>query len=58
MPRVGDPKRNEPMEADLDALEEHCVSELMEAVANKDIKAFMHAVEALILNCFDYGESQ
>ncbi len=58
MPRIADPKRNEPIEADLDALEEHCVGELMDAVANKDIKAFMHAIEALVLNCFEYGEQE
>lgn len=56
IPRIADPKRNEPMDDDLDALESHCVGELMEAVERKDIKAFMAAIEALVLNCFE-GES-
>lgn len=37
-------------------LEEHCLQELMDAVHEKDVSKFRSALEALILNCFEYDE--
>lgn len=39
-----------------DHLEDYCAKELMDAVADKDVKAFRSALEALILNCFSDEE--
>lgn len=39
-----------------DHLEDYCVGELMDACAQMDVKAFRAAFEALVMNCFDYGE--
>lgn len=36
-----------------DHLEAHAAMELMDAVANKDVKSFRSAVEALVLNLFE-----
>ncbi len=38
-------------------LEDACMSELMDAVKDKDPKAFLSALEALVRNCFQYGEA-
>lgn len=43
--------------SDSDHLEDYCAGELMDAVKNKDVKAFRSAIEALVLNCFEDGES-
>ncbi len=40
-------------DANLGALEEHCASELMSAVENKDVKQFRAALEALVLDMFE-----
>ena len=37
-------------------LEEHCVGELMEAVASKNVMKFRQALEALVLNLFEQEE--
>lgn len=55
MPRIAD-QSDETMTDSDDPLEQHCVKELIEAVGNKDVKAFRAALEALILNCFDDGD--
>lgn len=58
LPRIA----TEPMEEKLingssdDHLEAHCVGELMEAVQSKDVKKFRSAIEALVMNMFDYGD--
>ena len=39
-------------------LEDYCIDELWEAVANKDVSSFRKALEALILNCFDDDEPE
>jgi hypothetical protein len=36
-----------------DHLEHHAVMELMEAVKNKDVKAFRDALEAILMNAFE-----
>lgn len=36
-----------------EALEDHCIGELMEAYETKNLMAFRHALEALILSCFE-----
>jgi len=41
-----------------DMIEDHCINELMEAVASKDIMSFLKALEALVLNCFEFEEDQ
>ena len=40
-----------------DQIEEHCISELMDAVKSDDLPMFRKALEALILNCFDEENS-
>lgn len=40
-----------------DYLEEHCTSELMDAFKARDPKLFRQALEALVMNCFEFGES-
>lgn len=41
-----------------DHIEDHCFRELSEAIANKDVNMFRHALEALVMNCFETeGES-
>ncbi len=37
-------------------LEDHCISELMDACENKDPKAFRSALEALVMNAFEHGD--
>ena len=37
-----------------DHMEDYCVGELFDACEQRDPKAFLAAVEALVLNCFDY----
>lgn len=39
-----------------DYLEEHCASELMDAYKAKDPKLFRQALEALVMNCFEFGD--
>lgn len=39
-----------------DKLEEHCIDELMDAVATQHVSAFRKALEALVLNCFEDEE--
>ncbi len=36
-----------------DHLEAHCAGELFEAIESKDVAKFRHALEALVLNCFE-----
>lgn len=35
-------------------LEEFCIDELFEAVQSKNVGTFRKAIEALVMNCFDY----
>lgn len=57
MPRIS----TEPMGEKLaqgsasDHLEDHMTDELMDAVASKDVKQFRSAVEALLMNMFDWS---
>lgn len=39
-----------------DYLDEHCMSELADALKARDPKLFRQAIEAMVLNCFDFGE--
>lgn len=41
-----------------DHLEDHCIGELMEAASKKDIRAFRAALDALVMNMFDFGEAK
>ena len=41
-----------------DVLEQHCISELFDAVENKDHAAFRKALEALIMNMFEDEEHE
>ena len=34
-------------------LEDHCLSELMDAAKDKNVSAFRKALEALVINCFE-----
>jgi hypothetical protein len=53
-PRVGKPMEEKLVNGDAeDHLEHHCMTELMDAVMNKDIGRFRAALEALVLNMFD-----
>jgi hypothetical protein len=52
-----DPSARSPKEAGAppdDALDEHCCQELMDAAESKDVSKFRQAVEALVLNIFDW----
>lgn len=40
-----------------DALSDHCVSELMDAVADKNVMKFRQAVEALVTAMFEEDET-
>lgn len=44
------------LKEDDQALEEHCFSELREAIHTKNITQFRQALEALVMGCFDDGE--
>ena len=39
-----------------DHLESHCAGELMDACETKDVKKFRAAIEALVMNMFDWEE--
>lgn len=39
-----------------DHLELHCISELMDAIANKDVRLIRDAIHSLTMNCFDWSE--
>lgn len=39
-----------------DHVAEYCIQELMDAVPKKDIKKFRDAVEALVMNMFEWDE--
>lgn len=39
-----------------DHLEDYVSGELMDAVANKDVKAFRSAIEALLMGMFEWGD--
>ena len=40
-----------------DHLQDHVSGELFDAVKNKDIKAFRAAIEALLMDMFDWGDN-
>ena len=56
LPRIA----TEPMEEKLvnasesDHVDDHCIGELFDACQNKDVERFKSAVEALVLNLFDF----
>ena len=58
LPRIA----TEPMQEKLvqgsasDHMEDYLSGEVMDAVANKDIKAFRSAIEALLMGMFDWGD--
>jgi hypothetical protein len=37
-------------------LEDYCVSELFDCIANRDIETFRKAIEVLVRSCFDMEE--
>ncbi len=39
-----------------DHLEDYVSGELMDAVSNKDVRAFRSAIEALLMGMFDWGD--
>ncbi len=39
-----------------DHLELHCVSELMDAIANKDVQLIKDSIHSLTMNLFDWSE--
>lgn len=39
-----------------DHIEHHCMQELFDSAPNKDVKRFRSALEALVMNCFEWGE--
>ena len=36
-------------------LEDYCIDELFDACKSQDVSSFRKALEALVLNCFDFG---
>lgn len=56
-PRAQDPQAEKLVNGSYDELmEDHCIDELMEACTNKDPKQFRSALDALVMNGFDYGD--
>jgi hypothetical protein len=60
MPRIAvDPMQEKLVQGSAqDHLEDHVSGELMDAVANKDVKAFRSAIEALLMGMFDFDGGQ
>lgn len=58
MPRIGtdEPEAKLINYSSEDLLDDHAVGELMAAVTSKDPRAFLAAIEALVMNCFEDGE--
>jgi hypothetical protein len=59
MPRIADEPRPEKSYG-LDSneeLENQCIQEMIEACKAKDTSTFMQALEALIMTCFENGDS-
>ena len=44
-------------EDESDRLEEHCCGELMDAAMSKDVSKFRSALQALVMNLFETGDS-
>jgi len=56
-PRIAKPMEEKSYGLDSsEQMEEFCIDELMEAVANKDVESFRNALEALVMNCFEEEE--
>jgi hypothetical protein len=60
IPRVADKPQEEKLinASSSDHLEDHCLDELFEAAENKNIQRFRAAVEAFVLNQFDFDGEQ
>lgn len=57
LPRIAEPRDPKSYGGDAsDKLEEHCMTELMDAVMSHDVRSFRSALEALIWNLFEDQE--
>lgn len=56
-PRLAKPMEEKLVNGDSsDVLEQHCMSELFDAVEEKDHEKFRKALEALVMNMFEHDE--